>query len=149
MLERPVLGIETVGLQHRGPTCGLALGLGGRLAGALVNWLRVAQTFGDVILYIIYASYSGEPGLTRSGWSNRVMTKMSAKEPTIAAKVSQSRSFITRSVPPLCKHVLCSVMPSCQKADREESRKISLCPPFGRNSRARRAARRAGCGLTS
>ena len=52
MLERPVLGIETVGLQHRGPTCGLALGLGGRLAGALVNWLRVAQTFGDVILYI-------------------------------------------------------------------------------------------------
>jgi hypothetical protein len=29
--------------------------------------------------------------------------------------------------------VLCSVMPSCQKAHREESRKISLCLQFGRN----------------
>src|SRR5262249_45530958 len=35
-------------------------------------------------------------------------------------------------------------MPSCQKADRDESRKISLCLQFGRNSRARLAARRAG-----
>jgi hypothetical protein len=38
--------------------------------------------------------------LTRSGWSNRVMTKMSAKEPTIAAKLNPSRSFMTRPVPP-------------------------------------------------
>jgi len=52
MLERPVLGIETVGLQHRGPTRGLALGLRGRLAGTLVDRLRVAQTFGNGMLYI-------------------------------------------------------------------------------------------------
>src|SRR5215468_4440688 len=134
MLERPVLGIETVGLQHRDPTRGLVLGLGGRLAGTLVDRLRVSQTFGNVMLYIrvIYASYSGEPGLTRSGWPNRVMTKMSTKEPTIAAKLSQSRSFMMRRVPSRREHVLSSVVSSCQKADREESRKISLCLQFGR-----------------
>src|SRR3984893_9514677 len=76
----------------------------------------------------IYASYSGEPGLTRSGWSNRVMTKMSAKEPTIAAKVSQSRNFMTRPVPPPGEHAVCSATTSCQKAHREESRKIGPRP---------------------
>jgi len=109
MLERPVIGIETIGLQHRDPTRGLVLGLGGRLAGTLVDRLRVSQTFGNVMLYIrvIYASYSGEPGLTRSGWSNRVMTKMSTKEQTIAAKVGPSRNFMTRSLPPH-EHAVCS-----------------------------------------
>src|SRR5262249_29561496 len=52
MLERPVVGIESVGLQHRDPTCSLALGLGGRLARTLVDPLRVSQTFGNVMLYI-------------------------------------------------------------------------------------------------
>src|SRR5215467_74678 len=52
MLERPVVGIESVCLQHRDPTCSLALGLGGRLAGTLVDPLRVSQTFGNVMLYI-------------------------------------------------------------------------------------------------
>src|SRR5262245_52087457 len=52
MLERAVLGIETIGLQHRDPTRGLALGLGGRLAGTLVDRLRVSQTFGNVMPYI-------------------------------------------------------------------------------------------------
>src|SRR5262245_32337477 len=52
MLERPVLGIETVGLQHRDPTRSLALGLGGRLAGILVDRLRASQTVGNVMLYI-------------------------------------------------------------------------------------------------
>src|SRR5262249_16335909 len=75
------------------------------------------------------------------------MTKMSAKEPTIAAKLNPSRSFMTRPVPPPCEHVLCSVMPSCQKAHREESRKISLCLEFGRNGGAR--LRVGGRGFTS
>src|SRR5262245_65978856 len=52
MLEPAVVGIETVGLQHRDPTGGLGLGLGGRLAGTLVDRLRVSQTFGNVMLYI-------------------------------------------------------------------------------------------------
>jgi hypothetical protein len=52
MLERPVLGIETVGLQHRDPARSLVLGLRGRLAGTLVDQLRVSQTFGDIMLYI-------------------------------------------------------------------------------------------------
>src|SRR5262249_50608328 len=146
MLERAVVGIETVGLQHRDPTGSLALGLGGRLAGTLVDRLGVSQTFGNVMLYIV--SYSGEPGLTRSGWSNRVMTKMSAKEPTIAAKVSPSRNFMTCPVPPPGEHAVRSVTTSCQKAHREESRKIKLCLRFGRNHL--RAARLcAGCDLTS
>ena len=53
---------------------------------------------------------------------------MTARDPTIAAKVSHSRSFMTRNVPPPREHVLCSVMPSCQKADRDESRKIKIEP---------------------
>jgi hypothetical protein len=52
MLERAVVGIETVGLQHRDPTGSLALGLGGQFAVALVDRLRVSQTFGNVMLYI-------------------------------------------------------------------------------------------------
>src|SRR6516165_1488653 len=52
MLERTVVGIESVGLQHRDPTRSLALGLGGRLAHTLVDRLRVSQTFGHVMLYI-------------------------------------------------------------------------------------------------
>jgi len=52
MLERPVLGIETVGLQHRDPARSLALGLRGRLAETLIDRLRVSQTFGNVMLYI-------------------------------------------------------------------------------------------------
>src|SRR5215831_20270728 len=150
ILERAVLGIETVGLQHRDPTGRLALGLGGRLAGTPVDRLRVSQTFGNVMLYIrvIYASYSGEPGLTRSGWSNRVMTKMSAKEPTIAAKVSPSRNFMTRPVPPPGEHAVCSATTSCQKAHREESRKIGPCLRFGRTHlRAARLRRRSAISL--
>src|SRR6516225_2217642 len=132
MLERPVLGIETVGLQHRDPARSLALGLRGRLAGTLIDRLRVSQTFGNVMLYI-YASYSGEPGLIRSGWSNRVMRKMSAKKPTIAAKVSPSRNFMPRPVPPRGEPAVCSATISCQKAQREESRKINPCLRFGRS----------------
>src|SRR5262249_59325886 len=52
MLERGVLGIYAVGLQHRDPTGSLALGSGGRLVGTLVDRLRVSQTFGNVMLYI-------------------------------------------------------------------------------------------------
>src|SRR5262249_61292863 len=52
MLERPVLRIEAVGLQHRDPTGSLALGLGRRLARTLVDRLRVSQTFVNVMLYI-------------------------------------------------------------------------------------------------
>ena len=42
----------------------------------------------------------GMPGFTRSGWLKRVKVNMSTSPPTIAAKVSQSRSFMTRHVPP-------------------------------------------------
>src|SRR6516162_9695707 len=52
MLERAVLGVETVGLQHRDATHSLALGLGGQLAGTLVDWLRVSQTLSNGMLYI-------------------------------------------------------------------------------------------------
>src|SRR5262249_3343470 len=52
MLERTVVGIESVGLQHRDATGSLALGLGARLAHTLVDRLRVSQTFGNVMLYI-------------------------------------------------------------------------------------------------
>ena len=52
MLKRTIVGIESVGLQHRDPTRSLALDLGGRLAETLVDRLRVSQTFGNVMLYI-------------------------------------------------------------------------------------------------
>src|SRR5215471_9986205 len=131
MLERAVLGIETVGLRHRDPARSLALGLRGRLAGTLVDQLRVSQTFGDIMLYIrvVFGRARLDPlGLVKL----RVMRKMSAKEPTIAAKVSPSRNFMPRPVPPPGAHAVCSATTSCQKAHREESRKINLCLRFGR-----------------
>src|SRR5262245_63120383 len=54
LLERPVVGVEPIGLQHGDPAGRLALGLGGWfvLAVGVVVRLRVSQTLGDVMLYI-------------------------------------------------------------------------------------------------
>jgi hypothetical protein len=73
---------------------------------------------------------------------------MSAKEPTIAAKVSPSRNFMTRPVPPPGEYAVCSATTSCQKAHREESRKISPCLRFGRTHlRAARLRQRSAIPL--
>jgi hypothetical protein len=77
-----------------------------------------------------------------------VMTNMSVKEPTIAAKVSPSRNFMTRPVPPPGEHAVCSETTSCQKAHREESRKIGPCLRFGRTHlRAARLPQRSAISL--
>src|SRR5713101_9186989 len=71
----------------------------------------------------MYASYSGEPGLTRSGRLNRVMTNMSSSPPIIAAKVSQSRGFMAHRVPaPLGTSTLSTEF-SCQNDALEERKK--------------------------
>ena len=52
MFQRPILGIETVGLLHRDPAGSFALGFRGRFAVGPVKGLRISQTFGDVMLDI-------------------------------------------------------------------------------------------------
>src|SRR5258707_1655741 len=90
----------------------------------------------------MYASNSGEPGLTRSGRLNRVMTNMSSSPPSIAAKVSPSRTFMARRVPAPLGHLhafygIC--MPKCSSGRKEKKSNICgrLRPVFHRICRLR------------
>src|SRR5262245_8543503 len=69
----------------------------------------------------IYASYSGEPGLARSGWLDRVTTNMITSPPTIVAKISQSRGFMAATA---ALALLSPARSSCQKLWPGESRNL-------------------------
>src|SRR5262249_46504054 len=146
-LEGAVVGIETVGLQHRDPTGSFALGLGGRLAGALIDRLRGSQTFGNVMLYIRVVL--GGARLDPFGLVEPRDDEDERQEPTIAAKVSPSRKFMPPPVPPPGEPAVCSGTTLMTKSPWGRKPKDYPVPAFGATSPARRAAPPGECDLAS